>query len=80
MFKGPKPAAQPRSLRSIVESKNGGGGFVEDALYNTDAGVPAATPGVQGLYSDPGDVATFGQGAGGQLPAANPLANVRGGK
>lgn len=27
MFKGAKPAGQPRSLRSIVESKNEGGGF-----------------------------------------------------
>jgi len=26
-FKGPKPKAQPRSLRSIAESKNGKGGF-----------------------------------------------------
>lgn len=29
MFKGPKPSGQPRTVRTIAESQNGGGGFMD---------------------------------------------------
>lgn len=79
MFKGPKPAAQPRSLRSIAESKNAGAGFMDEMPFDNQAGVPTGVPGIQGTYADAGNDATLG-GHSGQLPAASPFANIRGGK
>jgi len=59
MFIGPKPAAQPRSLRSIVESKNNVQGFPQDLPIDAAAGVPFSASG--GIYVDLGLAATAGQ-------------------
>jgi len=79
MHKGQKPAAQPRSLRSIAESVNTGGGFLPDPDYDAQAGVPRNVPGVQGTYADPGNTATFGK-QGERASAPSPFVNVRSGR
>jgi len=52
VYKGTKPAAQPRTLRSNAESKNGGAGFESPPAYDTNAGVPAGTPGSEQYRDD----------------------------
>lgn len=53
MFRGEKPAAQPRSLRSIAESKGTTpSGFHEDLPYDTNAGIPQGAVHAQGQYED----------------------------
>ena len=79
MHKGLKPAAQPRSLRAIAESKNGPDGFIGDPNFVYDSGIPASTPGAQGVYSDYANSATFGPTVG-QMRGSAPFTNVRGGK
>jgi hypothetical protein len=56
MHKGPKPAGQPRSLRTIVESKNSPGGF-PPPVEGPDVTYP-------GTYRDGAEGARIGPGAG----------------
>lgn len=60
MFKGIRPAGQPRSLRSIAEGVEQPGNFPEDVPYVPSAGVPASTTGAGDTYRDtPGDKMPF---------------------
>lgn len=52
MFKGARPQGQPRSLRSIVETKDSAANFPEDVPYVPSAGVPASVPGATQTYKD----------------------------
>ncbi len=52
MFKGPKPPAQPRSLRSIAEAQNSAQGFENDPAYDAEAGVPTSVAGATQQYRD----------------------------
>lgn len=49
-FKTSKPAAQPRTLRTIAESNKGS--FPLDAAFDYQGGVPLSVPGAGQAYQD----------------------------
>ena len=70
MHQGIKPAAQPRSLRSIVQEKNAAGGFPP----------PAPVPELEGApYRDVAEQVRPTTMTATLAPVVNPLRNVRGG-
>ncbi len=77
-YKGPKPSAQPRTLRSIAESMGTTpNGFVEETPINPNAGIPSSTPGATQNYEDSAD-SVKGAGAGSKAPdGPMPFKNVK---
>lgn len=51
MFNGPKPSAQPRTLRTIAEQKGTvPNGFIDGGV--APSGLPVGTPGAEQVYQD----------------------------
>ncbi len=69
MPKAPKPAAQPRTLRSIAIGKARPEHFDTNVVYDSQAGIPMGTLGAGQTYNDVADAA---RGRGGQERASDP--------
>lgn len=52
MFKGTKPAGQPRTARTNAESQADPSNFPADLPYNAQGGLPASYPGGTQSYED----------------------------
>ena len=52
MHKGPKPAGQPRSLRSIAEGHSAPASYPEDAPHDYVHDIPKGLPHASGEYDD----------------------------
>lgn len=60
MFHGVKPAGQPRTVRTLAESRANPENFPTDLPYNTQAGMPSGMKGGSGTYSDLAEGVTRG--------------------
>lgn len=52
MFRGKKPAGQPRTLRSITEGKTAAANTPADLPYDAQAGIPMSELGASQQYDD----------------------------
>jgi hypothetical protein len=52
MFHGTKPEGQPRTVRTLAESRADPQNFPEDVPYNTQAGAPLSERGASAEYRD----------------------------